>query len=185
MPICRLFNSPSDAQSAADDLARAGFGPGYTALVESASGFVSAKSLVKKGIQKNHAESYADAIRQGGTLVIVDGPLGFAKRATEVLAKASPGEAGATETQYEGDLWDDGTPASSALSIPVLIDSNTTFSSWFGLSLLSRKQTANSSFGLPLLSRKQSPNSTFGFPLLSKNQTAKSTFGIPLLTKSR
>ena len=179
MPICRLFNSPSDAQSAANDLAEAGFGSRHTTLVDSTGGYYSVTALVRKGIEKARAKSYAEAIRQGATLVIVEPPFGFAKRATDALAGAAVTE-GAGDTHYEGQLWDENTPASSAFGLPVLLNNDSTFSSWFGLPLLAKSQSPK-----VRISTSQKAKSTFGFPLLTKSQNARSTFGIPLLIKSK
>ena len=86
----------------------------------------------------------------------------------------------AGDTHYEGQLWDENTPASSAFGLPVLLNNDSTFSSWFGLPLLAKSQSPK-----VRISTSQKAKSTFGFPLLTKSQNARSTFGIPLLIKSK
>jgi hypothetical protein len=139
--------------------------------------------IIKGNILKAHARVYAAGIRKGGSLVTVHAPFGGAYKAVQILEKFSPIESGMSEPQSYIPPWDEVTPMSSALQMPVLLDNPTPFSSFWNLPVLAKSSFSLSVlYGLPLLSKKAGPSSSFGFPLLSRNATPLSSLlGLPLL----
>jgi hypothetical protein len=198
-----LFNSPTDAREAADDLKKAGFPAGGIHVFTPESPDVSAKTLTAHGIWPTRAAGTAEAIHDGRSLVVVETPLGTAKLATVVLNRHRPNNSGISEVQYEGYIADETTMFSSTFRIPLLLSSLFPFSNFLGLPLLAKDNPdKTSSFGIPFLSKKEFPFSSllglkqlidnqsifsglFGFPQLSKTEfPLSSIFGLPLLIKS-
>ena len=74
-------------------------------------------------IPKAEAAIYALSIVRGATLVTVRAPFGTAGRATAILDSFDPIETGVPPKEYKPlRQWDEATPASSFLSLPVLVD---------------------------------------------------------------
>ncbi|MFK8032406.1 MAG: hypothetical protein AB8G18_19455 [Gammaproteobacteria bacterium] len=72
---------------------------------------------------------------------------------------------------------------SSMFGLGMLSDKATPLSSIFGLKTLTQAKSKNSSFGLPLLSKKPTPlSSTIGMKPLTSAKSKNSSFGIPLLS---
>ena len=203
MSISSLFNTQATALDAAAELKKVGFRDGSVSVVSPQSADMTATSLRAQGISASRAESTAEAIRDGRSLVIVETPLGTVKLATTVLNRHQPNNSGLSEVHYEGYVADETTwfsfnfrfplllsnpfPFSTLLGLPLLLKDNPEKTKSFGLSLLSKREFPFSSMlGLKLLSDNQSIFSgLFGFPQLSKNEfPLSSMLGLPLLTRS-
>lgn len=171
MSISSLFNTHAAAMDAAADLKKSGFPEGFVHVVASQASGVSAKSLVEQGINPVRAESTAEAILEGRSLVIVETPLGTAKLATMVLNRHQPNNSGISEVRYEGYVADETTFFSSNFRFPLLLKNAFPFSSWLGLALLLKDNPEKTrSFGMPFLSGKEFPfSSMLGLPLLMRS----------------
>jgi hypothetical protein len=187
MSISSLFNTHDAALAAAADLKDVGFQDNFVRIVSSHSSDVSAASLRAQGVSAARAESTAEAIHDGRTLVIVETLLGTAKLATVVLNRHQPNNSGISEVRYEGYSADESTWFSSLFGLPTLLSNPFPFSSWFGLPLLLKDNPEKTkSFGLALLSKSEFPFSgALGLKLLSDNQSIFSgLFGFPQLSKN-
>ncbi len=221
-PIVRMFDTHENASAAAAALQRAGFtdlhsvagqgtaakgaGARKGAAASASMSFDNIVALIAMGnILKSEARGYAEGVSRGKSLVIVHPPFGRAVRAIKIMNQFGAIDSGADEPIHRPNSWDEATPMSCALGMPVLIkDDPAPFSRFWGLSplagnsfslssllgmrLLSNpKSNWTSSFGFPLLSRPKSNWTTsFGLPLLSKSQGGwTKSFGLPLLTKKQ
>ena len=176
MPISRLFTNSRDAASTVTELKKAGFGETRVQVIAKTGDHVSVDNIVRQGIGVRNARSYAKRIHQGEVLLIVDAPFGYAARATAILQRARGGDGAVTDATsrqatYEGVVWDEATPLSSALGIPVLTHEAAPFSSFWHIPTLSRRQSGKRhSFGLPTLSHNPAPlSSALGLATLSHN----------------
>lgn len=136
------------------------------------------------------ARVYAESVRNGRTLVSVRAPFGtgvIAERVLDSFGPASP----VIERDDSLPIWDDATPLSSALGLPVLLRNEDSFSAFWGLPLLTRKQAFfastdsvralsnasawfSSKLGLPVLTRSDKFfSSLLGLPLLIKDQPSR------------
>lgn len=186
MSISSLFNTHDAAVAAAADLKASGFPETFVRIVGPQSAGVSADFLAEHGVNPVRAQSTAEAVQNGRSLVIVETPLGTAKLATFVLNSHQQSNSGVSEVRYEGFVADEKFFFSSRFSLPLLLRNPFPFSSWLGLPLLSRRSQKSGSFGLPFLSKNAFPfSSLFGLKLLSNNQSIFSgLFGFPQLSKN-
>lgn len=223
-PIVRMYQSTETASAAVAALRKAGFTD-----LHSVAGASSASSAVKGtgakkasagsasmsfdnivaliamgNILKSDAKVYAQGVSRGSSLVIVHPPFGRAVRAMRILNQFSPIESGVVETVDRPKQWDEATPLSCALGMPVLsnnpapfsdfwsvrplTDNSFSLSSLIGMRLLSQPKTNwTSSFGLPLLSRPKSNWTTsLGMRLLSDNAAPLSSMlKMPVLSRGK
>lgn len=187
MSISSLFNTHDAALDAAADLKKVGFPSGSVHVVEPQSANVTAASLRAQGVSASRAESTAEAIHGGRTLVIAETPLGTVKLATSVLNRHQPNNSGLSEVRYEGYVGDDTFWLSSYFRLPLLLSNPFPFSTWLRLPLLAKDNPHKShSFGLPLLSKRAFPfSSMLGLKLLSDRRSIFSdVLGIPQLSKN-
>jgi hypothetical protein len=155
--ITRIYKSHDDAVSVVSELESYGYAPhlvsgagadgvalSHDAIVSAITGFY---------ILKSEAEVYAPLVAEGGTLVSVHAAFGSALRATKIMDSK---ETIATGLQLVKPLelmaWDEATPLSCTIQMPVLLDHDATFTApWNPGSLLTENGSAGSWFGLPLL----------------------------------
>lgn len=144
-------------------------------------------AIIKGNVLKSDARVYAAGISKGGSLVTVHAPFGGADRAVRILGKFSPVESGISEPESKLMLWDEATPMSCILQIPVLMQDPVPFSSFWNVSPLSDGSFSLSSLlGIPLLTKGASRSSSFGVPLLSSNATPLSSLlRIPTISRQR
>lgn len=144
-------------------------------------------AIIKGNVLKSDARVYAVGISKGGSLVTVHAPFGGADRAVRILGKFSPVESGISEPESKLMLWDEATPMSCILQIPVLMEDPVPFSSFWNVSPLSDGSFSLSSLlGIPLLTEAASRSSSFGVPLLSSNATPLSSLlRIPTISRQR
>jgi hypothetical protein len=187
MSISSLFNTHEDAEAAAADLQAAGFPAGSVHTVTPHSGDVTARSLRARGISAVRAESTAEAVHEGRTLVIVETPLGTAKLAMAVLNRHHPNNSGISEVRYEGYVGDDTYWFSSLFRMPLLLKDQFPLSNWLGWPLLLKDNPNKTrSFGINFLSKNEFPlSSALGWKLLSDNEAPfSSLFGFKQLSKN-
>jgi hypothetical protein len=205
--ISRMYSSHETAQEAVTAL-KANFfqdvylvsGTDGTASTDGADALEGAPSATAKSLDeitgeimqgyvlKAHAQVYAAGVSRGGTLVTVHVPFGTGVRATAILDSHAPIESGVREEHATTMLWDEATPMSCALQMPVLIDEASAFNGfWNVLPLLSKSSAPSSCLGLKLLlDSNASLSATLGMKLLSENPTPLSSLlHLPPLTKSR
>lgn len=159
--------------------------------------------LMAAQMWKSHAETYAARLAKGGSLALVHAPFSMGATAINIMDSYEPVDAGLSEAQQQADLaWDDASPLSSLLQIPVLTNvklpaemmsgvpslskGKAFLSTLLGMPLLKQGvQHRNSSMGLPLLSRSATPlSSMFGMGTLSRNPTPLSSlFNMKVLTR--
>jgi acetoin utilization deacetylase AcuC-like enzyme len=204
--IIRLYDSAAQAAKAAQQLVDEGFE--HVRHIKAGSGKNANRQalvteLMAAHIWKSHAETYADRLAKGGALVLVHAPFGSALNAEATLDQYEPNEKGITTQTWEPDaVWDDATPLSSALHLPVLINARlpaeiltgvssltktTAFlSDFFGMPILKPGvHHATTSMGLGLLSKSATPlSSLFGLKTLSSNPTPLSSLlGLKVLSR--
>jgi BCD family chlorophyll transporter-like MFS transporter len=186
MKLSRFYADIADAKAAEAALLEAGFGEDQVELVTKDSGYISTETLHDRGAAKLHAEKYAAAVNAGGVLLMVNPPLGSAQLATDILEASRGAETEPAVLGYEGELWDEAAPISSALFLPVLIDNPAPFSALLNLPTGMKKYWFFSDlFGAKLLSNNPAPFSKlFGGKVLSDNPAPLSSLlKLPTLTK--
>jgi BCD family chlorophyll transporter-like MFS transporter len=186
MKLSRLFTSVAAAEAAVNLMKEGGVRPDDLEIVTATNGWISADTLMRLQVSKKHAAPYAEALRAGQALVLVNPLLGTAKRATYYLMQAENAAPGQTEIGYEGTAWDEAAPLSSALMLPVLIDNPTPFATiWNIPTLIKSTWTFSGLFGLKLLSKNPAPlSSALGMKTLSNNPAPLSSLlKLPVLKK--
>ncbi|MEM9590076.1 MAG: hypothetical protein AAF967_01910 [Pseudomonadota bacterium] len=192
----RIYATEGGANNAVARLGRAGFSKSNIFLPSLAAGKESdtVHAAVEDGtLPEAQSKICIRSLKEGRSLVSVQAPFGRGKAALASLESA--------DTVYSDKLSryttdDDPAPFSELLGLPVLsnvesstqlLNSDWSFSSIFGIRLLSKNPTPLSSLlGLPvLLKPKRNWNWSFGLPLLINNATPLSSlFGIPTLIKT-
>jgi hypothetical protein len=176
--IVRLYSSAAPANAAANELLAEGFsesedrinlvapaGAGQSALSEQA---VTA-AIIDGYVLAADAKQYAKAVLAGHWLLSIVPQFGSGDKATAILDSHGP-VADGIRPQRDGIAgWDDATPMSSALWLPLLTDPDASFSGFFSLPLLTRRgSTLGSALHLPEVKQSAEPfRSTLGLPLLS------------------
>lgn len=172
---------------AAADLKNVGFLSGSVHVITPRSANVTAVSLRAQGVPVSRAESTAQAIHGGRTVVVVQTPLGTVKLAIAVLKRHQTNNSGLSEVRYEGYVGDTTFWLSSYFWLPLLLGNPFPFPTWLGWPLLAKDNPQKSaSFGLPFLSKRAFPfSSMLGLKLLSDRRSIFSDFlGIPQLPKN-
>jgi BCD family chlorophyll transporter-like MFS transporter len=189
MKLSRLYDNAADAAAAVAALKTAGFRDGDIETVTAGDkGWISADTLRKHEVAKDHAEPYAAALRTGKVLVLVNPLLGWSEPATKALAAPRGGENAPATVGFEGSEWDEAAPLSSALFLPVLSKNPTPFGSFWNVPTLAKRYWFFSNlFGFKLLTDDAAPLSKlFGLKTLSSNPAPFSTLlRWPTLTKSK
>jgi len=184
--LARFFDTTHDALNAIGDLKSRGLRDAAAQVIDNSSGYVSEHMLLRRGVQKKNAREYAEQVRDGKTLVLVDAPYMGAALATEIL------ERDGGRAFYESGAWEDGAPFSSTFRLPVLHSGSAPLSSFFGMPVLSKRKPSPA-YGRPL--RKPVRHTAVLGPLLTKSgaplfggllKGGKTTsFGLPLLIKKK
>lgn len=146
-----------------------------------------ASAVMRGFIPKYIARIYAVGIRNGGSLVIVHAPFGFASTAIVTLEGFGPIDSGYSEPVEPPRPYHEGAPLSSALGWPLLLDDPTPFSNFIGFEALTKGAASISkALGLPLLLNCAAPFSQLlGLPTRSKNAAPFSKLlGLPVLSNN-
>ncbi len=144
--------------------------------------------LLAAYVVKSQARVYAQGIQRGGTLVVVHASFGTAVVAIDIMDALGPIDSGIADFSEPLRPWDEATPISCALQLPVLLPDNYTFARFWNVPPLSKKPaTTFSFFGWPEVSASRGPfGGTFGMKLLSnKAAPLSSMLGLPALLQSR
>jgi hypothetical protein len=189
--ISRMYGAYDTAARAVEDLKKYGYRHIHVVSTSGGSGVADTshngivKALTDGYIWKPHAVEYAKRISQGGSLVSVHAPWATGRRAIKILDSHGPVDSGVTEPKTPSVAWDDATPMSSALQMPVLMEQKTPMSAiWNVPAVLKNPTKISACLGMPMLSKQIAPLSSWiGMSLLSKSATPLSSrFGLPLLT---
>jgi hypothetical protein len=173
--IARVYDDAQSATAAANELRKRRLGnvavvsapPNDTQQASNPDYIVAA--IREAGFRISAADTYADRVKRGGSVVIVDAAFGTAATAIRILERHGPGEtvspggapaarpsAGASARNVEPDTA--AAPLSAALRLPVLTGSTPSASP-------PGSATTSAMLGVPELMRSGS-----SFPLLTENQ---------------
>jgi hypothetical protein len=141
-------------------------------------------SLIRGYIWRPHAEVYAKSIKDGGSLVTVHAPFGAANDAEQILDKHDPIHSGLPAPKHRSPAWDEKTPMSSILQMPVLAKNKLPMSTVWNVPPVIKSATVSGCLGMRTLSQSKTPlSSSFGLPALSRNATPiSSLLGLPVLS---
>ncbi len=200
--VSRLYGTSTHARRAAEELNRrryvdvhvftapdhhpAGDGAEGAAPVQGASQAQLLDAMMKAYIYKPVAQVYAARVAQGASLVTVHAPFGMAQRAIDILEDHDPIDDGIpAPAPGRSYAYDERTPFSSSLCLPVLAETKLPMEAVIGLSSVTGGRWLFSSALMPMLSRSAAPFSRmFGLATASRNATPfSSSFKIPLLSK--
>lgn len=185
--ISRMYASHDQALKAANDLRNSRFARFTSVNMVShndapEAGIDAIAMAVMKGyVLKSQAKVYAQGIQRGGSLVTVNAPFGTAIAAMQIMDQHGPIDSGVVEPKDRLPAWDDATPVSCALNLPVLLDNDASFSAFWSLPLLIKRSNTVT----PSRATSSAPfTGTFGMALLSSKATILSSlFGLPVLLK--
>ena len=193
--ITRLYDSHERAAGAVNELLKNDdFSGRNVRIIAPGSDSVTTDNVMsavsKAGVYPAAAATYADHLRQGGALVVVQAPFGCAHAAKDALDKHGP-----TSTDVKHTAVHTGTSSSSRLinnkNLPILVPRDTLIFSGSVTGALSKKSRAragltknatplSSALGLPLLNNKP-PKAK-----LAKSATPLSSMlGLPTLSKKK
>jgi hypothetical protein len=184
--ISRMYASAQAAQAAVEELAEEGFDEVYVVSPPAKPDVpvsAIAAQIAHGRVYLPDAKIYAQGVANGGTLVTVHAAFGSGMLATNILESHGSIASGKADPAPE-ILWNEATPFSSAMMIPLLIDDPTPMSRVIGLPALGGSNCSFSSMiGLPLLSdTNRMPEGRWGLPFLSNNPAPLSSLlGLPLL----
>jgi hypothetical protein len=193
--IARLYGNQAAATAVAQDLQQHGFSadnvhvigqPSQTTAEGGTSSSAEAvlSSIRQTGVPPEHAQIYADRVRQGQVLVAVYPPFGYAHSATSILDSHNPVAVdlpAAAAPPVSGTTWDNAAPLSSALGLRVLSSDPAPLSRYFNWRT-TKPQPATSQTLEQI--RRQSDDAAplsakIGMKVLSDNPTPLSTqFGM-------
>ncbi|CCE01084.1 hypothetical protein [Bradyrhizobium sp. STM 3809] len=186
--ICRMYANPAQAASAKAALEHEGYDDVHLVSSDSAGESIDdiVAAITRVFVLKSHARVYAEGISRGGSLVTVHAPFTGGLRAMQILAGFGPIDSGITEPESHVMPWDEATPMSCILQIPVLLDNPTPFAHFWNVPTLSSSTFSLSAlFGMPLLRQFGPAISSFGMPLLSRDPAPLSSLlRLPTLTGS-
>lgn len=192
--ITRLYANREAAAAAAKELKDEGFDdvrvvnpPGANADGTMPSQDVVAAWITEGNVLLSDAKIYADCVLKGHSLVTVHAGFGTGVTATDILESHGPIPSPLPAPE-PFTYWDEATPMSSALALPVLCDDPTPGSKVLGMSPLTDPNFSLSSMlGMPLLSNGGDPGEgRWGFKFLSDNPTPLSSmFGLPVLKRDK
>lgn len=185
--ISRIYKTPGQAASAKAALEEEYFSDVHLVSGDNAGASIDeiTAAITKGNVLKSDARVYAARIKEGGSLVTAHAPFGSAAKAIRILDKFNPIDFGISEPASDLMPWDEATPISCALQMPVLMDDHAPFSRFWNVPTLTGGSFALSSlFAIPLLSRFGPRSSSFGIELLSSNPTPLSSLlSLPTLSK--
>lgn len=179
-PVVRAYGSEQEASDAVARLKEYGFPEDGILTVRpapegEADSWKAVWSAVRVGfVPQERAKRYAEAVRQGQSLVTVRPPFGRGQVAIDILDSLAPVATG-FERQGSGISWDVAAPLSSGLRAPALWRGQPApFSRLTGGQILLRSRTFAAKY--PELTRPEwTLSSRLGLRLLSRNQAPRSS----------
>lgn len=187
--ITRMFASTADAKSAAADLAEDGFNDVHIVTPPTGDTPLSAiaAQIAQGRVLLADARIYAKGVAAGGTLLTVHAPFGSGVQATRIIEAYNTIPSGKVEPGLP-PMWDDATPFSCVMHMPVLMEDPAIASRYIGVPVLAGSDCSLSSMiGMPLLtSGNKGDRGLSGLPYLSsKAAPLSSMLGLPLLWESK
>lgn len=185
--ISRMYEIQEQAANAKAALEQEGYTDVHLVSASDADGPVEdlVAEIAKGNVLRAHARIYAEGVARGGSLVTVHAVFGGAVKAIRILDSFGPIDSGRSEPHDGPMVWDEATPLSCALQMPVLLDDAAPMSRVMGVRPLSDPSFSLSRlFGIPLLTGFGSRHTSFGFPLLMNNPAPLSSLlGLPTLIR--
>jgi hypothetical protein len=187
--LCSLFPSRAVAEAAAADLIRHGyrdvhvFGarPGETLTREA-----QVEALCRAHVWRPHARLLAGRLAEGAGLVVAHTPFGRAAFAERLLKRRGSLGSGLPAHAPPAPRYDEATPLSSSLQLPVLTRTRYPFETFSSLpSLTAPGWMFSKAMAFDLTTRTATPlSSALGLPVLCEKGThVSSLFGLPLLVQ--
>ena len=192
--ICRMYSSPATAAEAAETLLRHRSLAEGVRVVSPPQNYVAIDAIIQAiqncGIIRTHAKIYAERVYDGCALLVCHAPLGTAYAVISCLDKYQPIDSGVPDATFEGFIWDEAAPFSSAFRMATKWDNATPFSTFWNLPVLAKVRNENSDllktirffsdrpamlsgmFGVPVLTRASNVFSDFFGAPLSSNEPA-------------
>ena len=187
--ISRMYATAHAARQAAADLKEEGFGDVFVVTPPAAGDTplsAIAAQIAEGRVLLADARIYAKGVAAGGSLVTVHAPFGTGLLATSILESQPTIPNGMPQPEPE-KLWDEATPLSSAMMIPLLTPDATPMSKVIGIApLTSGDCSASGMLGMPLLTDGDVPDGRWGMRFLIDNPAPLSSLiGLPLLKPFR
>jgi hypothetical protein len=185
--VNRMYGNLENAQHAVALLTKAQFEDVFL-IAPSDDGEGIVERITGAYVWKGDAEVLAEGVWRGGCLVVVHAPFGTAGRAIRIMNGCEPIDSGLPDATTPPTPWDDATPLSCALHLPVLLSDDQTFAAFAGLPPLADPDwSVSAAIGLPMLSDQAAPlSSKIGLPALSQNAAPLSSLlKLPLLWDGR
>ena len=186
--INRMFGTVEDANAAVAELKHAGYAEVYVVTPPGEGSNLDqdaiAASIMRSNVLRAQAKIFAVGVQNGGTLVTVHALFGTALNAINILESHNTIDSGYVEPVEPVMLWDDATPVSCMLQMPVLSRNGTPVSHYTGLpALASHTASLSGLLGLKLLSSGATAlSSALGLPVLAHHSMSLSQkLGLPLL----
>lgn len=191
--ISRLYANEENARKAWDELKSRGFGYSHIFTPPPSSGedaTVPASAdrlldqMMRAYIVKSEAAIYARRVSEGASLVSVHAPFSGGLKATRILNRHQPIDSGVPEPTFPSYEWNEATPLSSALCLPLLAKNELPFETITGIpSVISMRYGS----GAPVRPDDPAPfSSALKMPLLTQNPAPLSSFfKFPVLIKGR
>ncbi|MCS6930738.1 MAG: hypothetical protein NZM27_00830 [Acetobacteraceae bacterium] len=187
--LCSLFPSRAVAEAAAADLVRHGYNdvhvfgarPGETPTRDAQM-----EALCRAYVLKAHARLLAARLVEGAGLVVVHAPFGRAAFAERLLRRRGSLGSGLPREAPPAPRYEEATPLSSSLQLPVLTRMKHPFEAFSGLpSLTAPGWMFSKVMAFDLTTRTATPlSSALGLPVLCERGThVSSALGLPLLVQ--
>lgn len=186
--ITRMFASPAIAAKAAEELREEGFDDLFVVNPPAAADVpvsAVAAQIALGRVLLADAKIYARGVAAGHALVTVHAPFGAGRQAEVILDGYGPVDSG-LPPEPAFHMWDEATPLSSTLAMPVLIDDPAPMSKVLGLPAVSGGNCSLSgTIGMPLLTAGElGDKGRLGLPYLSNNATPlSSALGLRVLSR--
>lgn len=190
-PIARIFETEENARQAERLLLADGFPSTQVHVVSGATEEAvrdrgALANAVKAGSAlREHVEIYADEVARGRVLVVVSASFGTGGSAARILDSCGPLELVLPGEEVPETDWNEATPLSALLRMPVLIrDQPAPLSDYIGIPAVTRGLSCLARLFRPLTAPDFSLSRMFGMPLLSSNPAPLSSmFGMKTLSQ--
>ena len=178
--ITRLYDSSSRLSALENDLKSNSFKYAVVTAGRSSSEEIAA-ALLKAGVSRAEAATYADYLKKGGAVVAAHAEFGYGAKLTKILDGYGPNPISLQSSSLRAADQSDAAPFSNMIHAPVLLDTSGPYKSYSGDLLLVDSDKTFS--GTPLVISSDGPYQSFsGTPLLlDSSGPYKSFSGTPLL----